>query len=169
VLEIDNGEGGLWYHVLKARYGEVGVRIREGGRNSSVWWRMLCRIREGVGEGIGLKKTLGVSLGMVEILCFGMTGGLETCHWGWSFPAFLIWRWKRSARWERWRVAVGESTEGPGCGDVVCLRGKRSLWGSVVCYYIILFCRTLFMIGGGGLSTLFMVTQFGEHTVFSLL
>jgi len=41
---------------------------------------MLCRIREGVGEGIGLKKTLGVSLGMVEILCFGMTGGLETCH-----------------------------------------------------------------------------------------
>jgi len=80
VLEIDNGEGGLWYHVLKARYSEVGGRIREGGRNSSVWWRMLCRIREGVGEGIGLKKTLGVSLEMVEILCFGMTGGLETCH-----------------------------------------------------------------------------------------
>ena len=53
VLEIVDGEGGLWYRVLKARYGEVGGRIREGGRDSSVWWTMLCRIREGDGEGPG--------------------------------------------------------------------------------------------------------------------
>jgi len=45
-------KGGLWYRVLKARYGEVGGRIREGGRDSSVWWKMLCRICEGVGEGV---------------------------------------------------------------------------------------------------------------------
>jgi len=44
---------GLWYRVLKARYGEVGGRLQEGGRNTSSWWRMLARVREGVGEGVG--------------------------------------------------------------------------------------------------------------------
>jgi len=28
------------------------VRL-EGGRDSSVWWKILCRIHEGVGEGVG--------------------------------------------------------------------------------------------------------------------
>ena len=37
---------GLWYRVLKARYGE------EGGRHGSLWWRMLCNIRRGVGMGV---------------------------------------------------------------------------------------------------------------------
>ena len=46
-------KGGLWYRVLQARDGEVRGRIREGGWESSVWWRMMCRIREGVGEGVG--------------------------------------------------------------------------------------------------------------------
>jgi hypothetical protein len=36
-----------------ARYGEEGGRLKEGGRHSSAWWRSLCRIREGVGEGVG--------------------------------------------------------------------------------------------------------------------
>jgi len=44
---------GLWYRVLKARYGEVGGRLQEGGRNSSAWWRMLSSVREGVGERVG--------------------------------------------------------------------------------------------------------------------
>jgi len=44
---------GLWYRVLKARYGEEGGRLKEGGRNCSAWWRSLSRIREGVGEGVG--------------------------------------------------------------------------------------------------------------------
>jgi len=44
---------GLWYRVLKARYGESGGGLQEGGRNDSSWWRMLCRVREGVGEGVG--------------------------------------------------------------------------------------------------------------------
>ena len=39
--------------MLKARYGEVGGRIREGGRNSSTWWMMVCRFHEGIGEGVG--------------------------------------------------------------------------------------------------------------------
>ncbi|XP_024628914.1 uncharacterized protein [Medicago truncatula] len=46
-------KGGLWYRVLKSRYGEVGGRIREGGSDSSAWWRMMCRLREGIGEGVG--------------------------------------------------------------------------------------------------------------------
>jgi len=43
---------GLWYRVLKARYGEVGGRIKEGGRNASRWWRMICNVREGSGAAI---------------------------------------------------------------------------------------------------------------------
>jgi hypothetical protein len=39
---------GLWYQVLKARYGEVGGRLVEGGRDSSIWWRMLSDIRGGL-------------------------------------------------------------------------------------------------------------------------
>ena len=27
--------------------------IREGDRNASVWWKTICRVREGVGEGVG--------------------------------------------------------------------------------------------------------------------
>jgi len=44
---------GLWYRVLKARYGESRGRLKEGGRHSSSWWRMVCTIRGGVGEGVG--------------------------------------------------------------------------------------------------------------------
>ena len=43
---------GLWYRVLKARYGEGG-RIREGGRQALVWWKTVGLIREGVGMGVG--------------------------------------------------------------------------------------------------------------------
>jgi len=43
---------GLWYRVLKARYGEEGGRLREAGRHSSLWWRMLCKVRGGVGDGV---------------------------------------------------------------------------------------------------------------------
>lgn len=37
---------GLWYRVLKAIYREEGGRLKEGGRDSSVWWRMISGIRE---------------------------------------------------------------------------------------------------------------------------
>jgi len=43
---------GLWYRVLKVRYGEVGRRLQEGGRSGSSWWNNLCHIRSGVGEGV---------------------------------------------------------------------------------------------------------------------
>jgi len=39
--------------VLKARYGEEGGHIKEGGRHGSGWWRMLCRVRDGVGLDLG--------------------------------------------------------------------------------------------------------------------
>jgi hypothetical protein len=48
-----NERDGLWYSVLKARYGEWGGRIKEGDRRSSNWWRMVCRVRDGIGEGVG--------------------------------------------------------------------------------------------------------------------
>jgi len=43
---------GLWYRVLKARYGEEGGHLREGGSESSIWWRTVVGIREGVGLGV---------------------------------------------------------------------------------------------------------------------
>jgi len=44
---------GLLYRVLKARYREVGGRLVEGWRDSSMWWRMVSGIRGGVGLGFG--------------------------------------------------------------------------------------------------------------------
>jgi len=44
---------GLWYRVLKARYGEEGGRLMEGGGDSSVWGRTLCGLRSGQGLGVG--------------------------------------------------------------------------------------------------------------------
>jgi len=41
------------YRVLKARYWEVGGRLREGGQNDSLWWRSVCRVRGGESEGVG--------------------------------------------------------------------------------------------------------------------
>jgi len=39
--------GGLWFRVLKAKYGV------EGGRNGSTWWRALVQIQNGVGLDVG--------------------------------------------------------------------------------------------------------------------
>ena len=41
---------GLWYHVLVARYGEVGGRLEVGGWSDSSWWRDSGRIRDGDGD-----------------------------------------------------------------------------------------------------------------------
>lgn len=30
-----------------------GGRLKEGGKHSSAWWRSLCRVREGIGKGVG--------------------------------------------------------------------------------------------------------------------
>jgi len=46
-------KGGLWYRVLRSRYGEEGGRLKDGGNLSSPWWRTICRVREGVGSGVG--------------------------------------------------------------------------------------------------------------------
>jgi len=45
-------QGGLWYRVLAAKYGEVGGRIAEGGRGASAWWEGLVRSCEGVCLGV---------------------------------------------------------------------------------------------------------------------
>lgn len=38
---------------MKARYGEEGGQLKEGGSHCSAWWTSLCRVREGLGEGVG--------------------------------------------------------------------------------------------------------------------
>lgn len=44
---------GLWYRVLKARYRQEGGWLKEGGRESSLLWRMMSGIRQGVDLGVG--------------------------------------------------------------------------------------------------------------------
>jgi len=44
---------GFWYQVLKARYGEEGGRLKKGGRDSSLWWRMISSVCGGVGMWVG--------------------------------------------------------------------------------------------------------------------
>jgi len=44
---------GLWYRVLKARYGEEGGQLTEGGRHTSLWWMVVCDIRIGDGLYVG--------------------------------------------------------------------------------------------------------------------
>jgi len=39
---------GLWYKVLKAKYGEEEGCLKEGGRDGPVWWKELVRIRNGI-------------------------------------------------------------------------------------------------------------------------
>jgi len=48
-LLIDRG--GLWYRVLVARYGVRDGRLEDGGRNGSIWWREVSRIRDRTGGG----------------------------------------------------------------------------------------------------------------------
>lgn len=40
---------GLWYHVLKARYGEEGA-VEGGGSHCSAWCRTVCWVHEGLGN-----------------------------------------------------------------------------------------------------------------------
>ncbi|XP_024632636.1 uncharacterized protein [Medicago truncatula] len=59
-------------------------RLQEGGRHSSTWWRMLSRVREGVGEGV-VDKECSVA---------------EMCRLGWAEGAEAwIWR-RRLLAWE---------------------------------------------------------------------
>jgi len=84
---------GLWYRVLKARYGEEGGRLKEGRRDSSVWWRMLSAIRSGVrsGEGASLRRTSVEWLveGVAHI--FGWTTGWGAHPYMCVFHAYSIW------------------------------------------------------------------------------
>jgi len=67
-------QDGLWYRVLKARYGEEGGRLKEGGRDSSSWWRMISSIRRGVGllEGGWLEDNVRRAVGGGGSTFFGI-------------------------------------------------------------------------------------------------
>ena len=163
--------GLLWYRVLKARYGEVEGRLTDGGGGGSVWWRTLCRVREGVGEGVG---------GWFDDNVRRIVGeGRDTLFWHdtWvgdtslklKFPRlFDLYVNKESTMEEMARLGWEVGGRG-GSGDVVCWRGRRKVWRSALLCYTILFCRLQFMILGGGYLILFMVIRFEEHTILLLL
>jgi len=53
VLEIIGGEKGVVVPCSKGSLRGDRGHLNEGGRQDSLWWRMICRVREGVGEGVG--------------------------------------------------------------------------------------------------------------------
>jgi len=113
---------GLWYQVLKARYGEVGGWIQDGGRHASGWWLMMCNIREGVGSGVGswFEDNTWWVIGN------GRNTFFWTDNWVGGVPVqmklcrlYMIWSCIKSVRWRRWRRWGGrkEGMRG-GAGDV---------------------------------------------------
>jgi len=75
--------GGLWYKVLVVRYGE-----EDGGRSGSSWWKEVVKIRDGtVGAMMGGLRVVWV---MMQILCFGMIGGVVTFLSGCALAGYLI-------------------------------------------------------------------------------
>lgn len=86
---------GLWYRVLKARYGELGGLLQEGGMHSSSWWRMLCRVREGVGRWFdnNIKRVMG--------------DGRDTLFWYETWVGEILCTVE-----EMWRLGCGDGGEG---------------------------------------------------------
>jgi len=53
VLEDVGGEGRVVVPCAQSLLWEEGGRVQDGGRHASSWWRMMCRVREGIGSGVG--------------------------------------------------------------------------------------------------------------------
>lgn len=85
---------GLWYRVLKARYGEVGVRLKEGGGgDSSVWWRMISGIQRGVGfdEGSWFEENVRRVVGGGSNTNFWLDNWMGACRYACVFLAYTTW------------------------------------------------------------------------------
>jgi len=150
---------GLWYRVLKARYGEEGGRLKEGGRDSSLWWRLITIIRRGVGvsEGSWFEDNLCRVVGGGGNTFFWSDNWVGVCLYRSNSLAFLTWLWINGWRSSRWRVEGGPMVVVPGSGGCVSWRGRRRRCLSVHFCCIMLFCRIIFLTGGGGCLTLLMV------------
>jgi len=61
VLEIAEGEGGIVVSGVEIPLWGGWGWIREGGRFDSVWWKTVCRVREGVGNWFedNIRKVVG--------------------------------------------------------------------------------------------------------------
>ena len=106
---------GLWYRVLKARYAEEGGRLKEGGRHSSLRWRNLCRIREGVGAGVGSWYEDNTR----RIVGDGWNTLFWTDNWVGGVPLRIKFR-------RLFELSVR------GCVREIFWCGRRSVWGSVL-------------------------------------
>jgi len=81
----------LWFRVLVARYGVVGGRLQEGGRDGSVLWREIAGTCDGVGVASGgwLPLICSVMSVTVLLLCSGWTGGWVMSLFGIGFVGYL--------------------------------------------------------------------------------
>jgi len=125
---------GLWYRVLRARYGDEGGCLREGGSESSIWWRMVVGIRKGVGLGLGSWFDDNVR----RVIGGGDTTYFWTDNWVGDVPlrvrfprlfALAVNKWTTVEGWVAWRgrcLDVEEapaSMEGGLCYRVLCFTG----------------------------------------------
>ena len=104
-------------------------RLCEGGRQSSMWWKIICKVREGVGEGVGnwFEENIRRVVGDGRDTFFWYDTWVGDVQLRLKILACLIWRWIRRVRWLTWGGGGGRLMEGRGSGDAACLRGKRSV------------------------------------------
>ena len=115
---------GLWYRVLKAQYGEEGGRLKDGGSRCSVWWREMCGVREGLGEGVGRWFD--------DNTCCIVGDGRDALFWHDIWVGEIPLKFKFSRLYElveNKECSVAEAMrvigDGRGCGVVDCWLGMR--------------------------------------------
>jgi len=127
---------GLWCRVLQARYGEEGGRLKEGERDSSLWWRIISSIRRGVGmsEGSWFEDNVCRVVGGGGSTFFSSDNWIRDVPLRVQFPRLFELAVDKWVRCNRWRVGGGplvgslgveEASLGVGGGD-----------GVGVCFYV---------------------------------
>lgn len=129
----------MCYSVLKARYGEEGGQLKDGGRTSSVWWMGMVGIHDGIGIGVGNWFDENIS----KIVGDGRSTFFRMDNWIGEVP--LCVRFSRLfdlAKNQTCSVAEMQQfgwDEGRRSGGECFLRGRRIFLGPAVFCFITIF------------------------------
>ena len=133
----------MWNRVLRAKYGEVGGRVRFYEGVGSIWWRHINQIRSGVG--------LADARWLVDNIVGKVGDGRTTMFWEdpWLDDVPLAVSYSRLFELSKNKLTtvmemfvLGWGLMGTrGRGGEGYLRGRKVWWGSVWSGCLILFCR----------------------------